>query len=97
MGYGVLSSILQMHYVEWVGFNKTALAPDFAQSFAVELYDTRRDPAENSNVAGDLMHASAQAQLRKVLVAQFEMSMERAEERLLYAARANEPYQPAAC
>ena len=63
-------------YTEWHAWNRSTLAPVWANVTARELYDHRNettypvnfdDPSENANVAGDLANAAVIEQLSAVL------------------------------
>ena len=71
MGYGVLSSTLRIHYIAWVAFNSTRLAPNFSRPFASELYDHRVDVAEDRNVVTLPAYSHAATQLRRALIDHF--------------------------
>ena len=55
-------------YIEWVGFNRTAATPRWADLRGSELYDhTTKDSVENAvearNLVADAAHADVVAQL----------------------------------
>jgi arylsulfatase A-like enzyme len=82
MGFSVRSA--GWRYTEWYRYNKTAGAPNWRELFATELYDHRDDHGddfdgfENVNVAingtvpTDPSAAAAVAELKSVLLAQFQ-------------------------
>ncbi|XP_040075856.2 iduronate 2-sulfatase [Ixodes scapularis] len=69
MGYSVLS--VDYRYTEWLGFNATTAYRNWTDLVARELYDLRKDPREDRNVADDPAYGNAvrtlSAELRRLV------------------------------